>query len=188
MDNEIEIKPLDTKGALVGRKLTGMKIEVTPEIISTALPKESGHCMISDAVHTAAAKKGWKISKVLTDLQTVRFTDLETKRRYICFTPREGQVALLQFDQGIKPEPFHFRLKPVQIIEKQHRARKAKAGEPGTGASKPRLALRATNGGGYTRPIKHGGRALVTSVGQRREFGLRGMGAYITEEGTPESQ
>ena len=116
-----------------------------------------------------------RVSKVLTDLQTIRFTDQDNKRRYICFTPRVGQVALLEFDQGIKPEPFSFKLTPAQIIEPQHRPQKPKPGEPGKGPSKPRVAN--SNKDGYRRPVKIGGAAMATSVGLRRKFGLRQMGA-----------
>jgi hypothetical protein len=178
----MEETPIPTKNAGAGTKVKGLRIEVTHEIIATAIPANSGHCMISDAVKMAAVKKKMRVGKVLTDLQTIRFTDLDEKRRYICFTPREGQLALLTFDQGMKPEPFSFRLKPVQIIEKQHRERKATADQPGKGVSKPEIAIQMTGGhGGYSRPVKVGGKALATtSVGLRREFGLRRLGVATT--------
>jgi hypothetical protein len=82
-------------------------------------------------------------------------------------------LALLQFDQGIKPEPFSFKLRPVQIIAVQHRERRAAAGKPGKGPSKPTIVTRDKYGTGV--PVILGGKALV-SVGLRREFGLRQMG------------
>jgi hypothetical protein len=148
-------------------KIKGLDVRVTDEVIAKAVPANSGHCMISDAVKTAAGKRKWRIGKVLTDLQTVRFSDLDTKTRYICFTPRVGQLALLDFDQGKVPVPFGFRLTPVQIIEPQHRSKPRK---------KARAAMAPTTGGGHTRPIKFGGMALATTIGLRREFGLRKMG------------
>jgi hypothetical protein len=166
--------PFETKGAQLGTRIRKLKIEVTPEIIAAAIPKDSGHCMISDAVKAAAAKAKLRIGKVLTDLQTIRFVDLDTGRKYICFTPRIGQIALLQFDKEIKPEPFHFKLKPVQIIEKQHRERKRTGDQPGKAPAKPRVVMQKRG-----TPVVIGGRALaMIATGQRREFGLRGMGVW----------
>jgi hypothetical protein len=165
----------NNQGAHVGQKFwRGAVVEVSNDIIETALPANSGHCMISDAVKLTAKRKGWKIGKVLTDLQTIRFTDLKRKIRYVCFTPRVGQLALLAFDQGKKPEPFSFRLKPVQVIAPSEKQVKKTAEKAGKGPSKPRAAIRK----GSTRPIKHGGMALATSVGLRREFGMRQLGVY----------
>jgi hypothetical protein len=165
-----------TTGALAGQKVKGLDVQVTAQHIATAVPKNSGHCMVSDAVKAAAVRRKLRIGKVLTDLQTVRFSDLDKKVRYICFTPRVAQVALLDFDQGKWPTPFKFRLAPVQIIAQQHRAKPK---------PRARLATRPTNSGGYTRPIKHGGEALATTVGLRREFGLRQMGVVATPVDIP---
>jgi len=180
-------------GSQVGTaRLKGMRVCVSEEVIAKALPANSGHCMISDAVALAAKGKGWKIGKVLTDLQTIRFTDLRAKRRLVCFTPRVGQLALLAFDQGKKPEPFEFRLKPVQVIEghgNAGRKRKVKEGEKvegeaggeGEGEVKPprrekkAKARMAVSPGRY---MKIGGSQLPTTIGLRREFGLRQMGVY----------
>ena len=43
--------------------------------------------------------------------------------------------------KSVKPEPFAFKLKPVQIIERQHRERKATATQPGHAPSRPVLAF-----------------------------------------------
>ncbi len=155
------------KGAQEGKRLRGLHIEITQDIIETALPANSGHCMASDAVKLAALRKGWKVGKVLTDLQTIRFTDKKKGVRYVCFTPRSVQEALLKFDQGQKPEPFSFRLSPVQIL---------KSGK--SGRAKARIAMKKVNGKPAGRPIKHGGAPLPTTIGLRREFGLRAMGVY----------
>jgi hypothetical protein len=161
-----------TKGATagIGRLRSLGVVRVTQAIIDTALPANSGHCMVSDAVMAAAKARGWRIRKVLTDLQTVRFSDSKTKVRYVCFTPRVAQLALLAFDQGVRPEPIEFRLRPVQVITPSPTKPRAKA----------RVAMRPSGGthGGHTRPIKHGGPQLPTTIGLRREFGLRQMGVY----------
>jgi hypothetical protein len=159
-----------SKGAAVYGKLKGMQVNVTQDIIDTAVPANSGHCMISDAVMAAARQKKWKIGKVLTDLQTIRFTDLKKAVRYICFTPRVGQLALLAFDQGVKPEPFGFHLRPVQILPRQSRGKRL---------PRPRVAISVKKDGIIRdRPMKHGGSALPITVGLRREFGLRSLGVW----------
>jgi hypothetical protein len=169
----------DSRGSNAGTRVAGLgAINVTTTIIDTAVPKNSGHCMVSDAVTEAARKKGWRIGKVLTDLQTVRFSDLQKKVRYVCFTPRVAQEALLAFDKGMKPEPFSFRLRPVQIITKVQ------------GIKRPRRRLATTKpkaSGGQARPIIHGGSALPTMIGLRREFGLRQMGVWQAPEPAPAS-
>ena len=160
---------INTKGGQAGRrKITGMRVDVSAAIIETAVPENSSHCMIADAVKAAAVGKKMRISKVLVDLQSIRFTDKDTGNRWICWTPTVGQYAILQFDKGIKPEPFGFNMRPVQIIEKAQRKQANR-----TGASKARIAFSQKTGGGA--PIKHGGRAIPT-VGLRREFGLRQLG------------
>lgn len=172
--SELLNSPPESKGSQLGTRVRKLKIEVTREIIETAIPQHSGHCMISDAVKAAAQKARMRIGKVTTDLQTIRFVDLDTGRKYICFTPRIGQVALLQFDKEIKPEPFHFRLKPVQIIEKQHRERKRVGDQPGKAASPPKVVMQKRG-----TPVMIGGKALaMIATGMRREFGLRGMGVW----------
>lgn len=164
---------IDSKGSNAGTKVRGLQIDVSTTIIATALPANSGHCMVSDAVKEAAVKKGWRIGKVLTDLQTIRFTDLAKKTRYICFTPRAAQLALLAFDQGVKPEPFGFHLRPVQIIKTGTTPR----------AKTRRLAVtKSKSTGGHARPIIHGGPSLPTTIGLRREFGLRQMGVFKAPE------
>jgi hypothetical protein len=166
--------PPESKGAQLGTRIRKLKVNVTAEIIATAVPQHSGHCMISDAVKAAAEKARMRIGKVLTDLQTIRLKDLDTGRTYICLTPREGQRALLSFDHGVMPEPFSLRLKPVQIIEKQHRERKRVGDQPGKAPAKPRVVMQKRG-----TPVLLGGRALaMIAVGQRREFGLCRMGVF----------
>jgi len=160
-----------SKGAYAGEtKMAALgDIYVTKSIIEEALPAHSSHCMASDAVSRAAKLKGMKINRVLTDLQTIRFTDLKQRKRYICFTPRSVQEALLKFDRGIRPEPFVFRLRAAQIIPMRTTQKKI--------SNKPYIA-QAISKKSQKRPILHGGKALPTMVGLRREFGLRKMGVY----------
>ena len=58
--------------------------------------------MIADAIHEADPKARY----VCVDLQSVRWSNLETGQRFVCFTPPKAQASLLLFDNGIKPKPF----------------------------------------------------------------------------------
>jgi hypothetical protein len=159
---------INTTGGQAGcKRVSGMRVNVTAAIIETAIPENSSHCMIADAVKAAAVGKKMRISNVLVDLQSIRFTDRDTGKRWICWTPLQGQQAIQKFDAGTKPEPFTFRLKPVQVIEKTQRKQATR-----TGASKARVAFPHKTGG---TPIKHGGRVIPT-IGLRRVFGIRQLG------------
>lgn len=161
-------------GASAAEHKLRLPVTVTKEIINAAVPKQSGHCMISDAVSAAAKRMGWRIGKVLTDLQTIRFTDLDKKRRIICWTPRLGQLKLLEFDHGVKPTPFSFRLRAVQIIESKSRAKRSKTRQ----GNKPKLVVKKDGKGGYSHIVKQGGAAIPIAIGQRREFGLHSLGVW----------
>jgi hypothetical protein len=90
-------------------------IEVTVEDIEQAIPADSGHCAISDAI----SRQIPGASKVSTDLQTIRWSDREKGVRYVYLTPRVAQALLLDFDQGEREycQPLTFRLTtPAQII------------------------------------------------------------------------
>jgi hypothetical protein len=90
-------------------------IEVTQTDIETAVPKDSGHCAIADAI----ARQIPGASRVTVDLQTIRWTDTEKGERYVYLTPRVAQALLLDFDQGERDycQPLSFRLdRPVHIV------------------------------------------------------------------------
>jgi hypothetical protein len=72
--------------------------------------------LICLAVKVAAAKKKMRAGRMHADLQSIRFTDLNTKLRYIFWTPVRCLRAIHDFDQGIKPKPFSFKLRPVQVL------------------------------------------------------------------------
>jgi hypothetical protein len=163
MDNT---NPINTKGAQAGTKVKGMLVNVTASIIETAIPENSSHCMIADAIKAAAINKKMRIGKVLVDLATIRFTDRDTGRRYTCLTPQIGQQAIVKFDRGEKPEPFAFRLKPTLITEKAHRDR------TNVHKGKPYIA---TNKEGSA-PVVIGPHKPIASIGLRRQFGVRRLG------------
>lgn len=87
-------------------------VEVTPEVIKTAVEGDSGHCMIADAVKAAVPNA----RNISVDLQTIRFSDPVKRMRYVYLTPRMAQLALVDFDGGEKPEPFTFRLDRAHIV------------------------------------------------------------------------
>jgi hypothetical protein len=115
---------------------------------------------------------------VSVDLATIRFTDPANGRRYIYLTPIPAQVALLEFDQGRKPDPFTVKVHAAQIVEPKRKPVKKEAnsslsetpdGQPSSSLSEtpseqPKRTLRRATlipnpAGGGTVPIKLGGNA-----------------------------
>src|SRR5215471_8576990 len=92
--------------AAKSRNPNHLRIKVTSEHIDTAIPLDSGHCMIADAVKADLPYA----RSVQVDIATIRFTDPQAGKRYLYLTPPSVQAALLSFDAGLKPEPFIFRL------------------------------------------------------------------------------
>lgn len=158
-----------------------IKIIVTQEDISVALPKNSGHCMIADAVKRDFLKKfKRKPLGVAVDLQTIRMTDVEKGLRYIYLTPRIGQIQLLRFDKGLEIKPFVLFLRGGQIVaskshphhgspnDKKYEAKRnevKKLKRARLRMSKGKAGMTITKIGGESPPI-----ALLS--GKRREFGL----------------
>ena len=149
----------------------GSVIEVTQEDIDDAVRRDSGHCMISMAVKRAVSHAAY----IATDLQTTRYTDLVRRERYVFLTARVAQIALVAFDQGLKPEPFSFRLQRGQTIPMQTTAAGKAYYKKRGKATRTRLVAKKladrTLIGGTAPPVA----ALNTSKGQRREFGMRGL-------------
>jgi len=151
-------------------------IQVTQKHIDMATPRNSGHCMIADAVKAAFPRA----QSVAVDIQTIRWSDPAKRQRYVYLTPRSAQVALVRWDQGITTEPFSFKLKGAQII----RVAKPKASTAGNTESPiPRRARLHSRHGESSQTDHHasppeviGGRAPPrVSYNNRREFGLRAM-------------
>jgi hypothetical protein len=152
-------------------------IQVTQQHIDTATPKNSGHCMIADALKAAFPDA----QSVAVDVQTIRWTDPAKSQRYIYLTPRSAQVALVRWDQGIVIEPFSFKLKGAQIIRAKRKGSSGKA-ESSSKAESPiprRAALHSRKNPSHhdAPPEVVGGRSPPkVSYNNRREFGLRAMG------------
>ena len=161
--------PKPVRGGLY-RKLA---VNVDADTIEAATVRSSSHCMIADAVRKSLPS----VRSVQVDLQTIRFTDPKSNRRYIYLTPPAAQRALIAFDQGERIEPFEFRQsQPVQVVEAGYKTasdgtRKTRA----TGATRKVHARRGATG----RPIIENGRplpanaALSTGRGKVRQYGLR---------------
>jgi hypothetical protein len=167
-----------------------VNVIVSSEEIDFAIPRDSSHCMIAEAVRAAYPGAQY----VTVDLQTIRFTDITKQRRYTYLTPRLAQLALIHFDQGVKPEPFKFQLRTgqVTISGRQYERPSKKQTEKGRAASaanaqkakdsqqgnvKLRQKLVAGTGGSNQSPEKIGGKTPpITSFARRRTFGLRALG------------
>lgn len=128
-----------------------IELVITAEIIDRAIPRNSGHCIISDAVQLAIPEA----LRVHTDLQTIRFSLPDSRKRYVYLTPRAAQHILIDFDQGVLPKPQQMKLRrPIQVVPMNRK----KPSDPGPhGVSLPKdhhRAKRATveNSQGATRP------------------------------------
>ena len=159
-----------------------LKIEVTEEIINAAVPRDSSHCMIAEAVSATFPDA----RRVSVDLQTIRFSDPRRGLRYTYLTPRIAQLALIQFDQGTLSEPFAFQLRGAQVTamarprgsgltEKELDQRKAASATRRENLKRTRLVQRESEAAGAV-PDRVGGKPPpTTSLARRRSFGLRSL-------------
>lgn len=163
-----------------------VKLVITKEIIDAAIPRDSQHCMIADALKAARPDARC----VSVDLATIRFTDPEKGCRYTYLTPRIAQVCLVNFDRAIKPEPFDFILRSGQVtrsgntrtprkMTEKERAQRSLAGKH-LNLKKSRILVRdrttgvvAERVGGKTPPLQKGKDDVPFT--RRRAFGLRAL-------------
>jgi hypothetical protein len=164
-----------------------VNVEVTEETISHAAKRDSQHCMIADAVRAAFPDA----KAISVDLATIRFTDPRKGLRYTYLTPRMAQVELVKFDQGIKTQPFKFRLRAAHV------SRSGRKGAPRTAkqvkanrrsiekaiAANPLNRSKLARGnrntvadrvGGDTPPLQIDSETKLP-FSRRRAFGLRGL-------------
>lgn len=147
-------------------------VAVTKQLIAEALPRDSSHCMIADAVKLAVPTA----KRVSVDLATIRFSDPAVRRRYIYLTPARAQAALLRFDQGEEVEPFKFRLgRAAQVVEMMASSTPAPGGKR---APTPSQTKKGVSTGKNQTPIVLGGKlppngALSNARGKVRQFGLK---------------
>ena len=159
------------------RRSPRIDVEITEEIIEIAIPRDSSHCMIADAVRVAVPEA----RNIAVDLATIRFTDPKTQQRYVYLTPRIGQLALIAFDSGEKPAPFRFKLRGAHVMRS------------GAGRS-TRQSLQTVDDLAGLIPERRGGKpppaaplaggapknprspnAEANRTGRRREFGIRAL-------------
>lgn len=107
---------------LGGAFSSGLRVHVTPELVERATVKDSRHCMIAEAIQQQ--RPGWR--NILVDLQTIRWTNPRTRKRYVALTPEVAAAALVSFDRGESIEPFSFSVRPIQRTEMKKTARGTK--------------------------------------------------------------
>lgn len=157
-----------------------VRLELNEDLIAVSKKADSSHCMIADALKAALPDA----THVSVDLQTIRFSDPRRGLRYTYLTPRTAQVALVNFDQGRKVEPFTFQLRGGQVTS----AGRRKAGQPkkptaekrkGTkmkmhDLKQQRIVNRDKTKGEV--PDRVGGKTPPTTpFARRRAFGLRAL-------------
>ena len=90
--------------------MASMKVNVTPELVERAVQRDSHHCMIAEAIKA----QNPHFKNIVVDLQTIRWTNPRTGKRYICLTPEVAGTALVAFDQAEDIQPFSFYLRPLK--------------------------------------------------------------------------
>lgn len=163
-----------------------LDVRVTQEIIDAAAVRDSSHCMIAEAIAAAHPTATY----IAVDLATIRFTDEAAGFRYIYLTPRPAQGALLDFDQGAKPEPFTIHARAAQVVRTGKRRTDYSAELKRVGSTDPETGELDYNGGGNALPVKVGGmtpdlgplahthsrsKPKGVRTGKRRAFGLRAI-------------
>jgi hypothetical protein len=86
-------------------------IEVSENRIDNAAKSDSGHCMIADSIKEQVPGATY----VSVDLATVRWSDPKKGERYVYLTPVVAQQALVNWDFGVRIEPFKFTLRNAQV-------------------------------------------------------------------------
>jgi hypothetical protein len=91
--------------------MPSIRVTITPELVERGVQEDSRHCMIAEAIK----EQNPHFERVLVDLQTIRWSNPRTGKRYICLTPEVAGSLLVDFDQGREIEPFAFSLRPTQV-------------------------------------------------------------------------
>lgn len=148
--------------------------------------------MIADAVEAVYAEKhGTTPCRVAVDVQSIRLTDRKRGQRFVYLTPRVAQRALVQFDQGITPTEFTFRLQSGQVIpikqkknkprseaQRAHAKKIADKARRRAAAAKLHVSGKSAKHTGAVEINKIGGKAPPRAAlsGNRRQFGLKSLG------------
>ena len=156
-------------------------IHVTEEIISNAIRKNSGACMIANAIRQQRPDA----SGVSVDLQTIRFSDPEKRLRYIWITPRVAVNALIRFDRGLPIPPFSFHLRSAQIISMSKRDRIAKTERKAHRFGKRQVVVTKNDQNTGLVGETIGGRAPPKAHASRTSQRIYGMRAYTLDDVIP---
>ena len=129
--------------------------------------------MIAEAIKRAFPKA----SAVAVDISTCRFSDLSKGLRYVYLTPRTAQDAIVDFDEGLLPQPFKVKLRAPHVSRAgqgsprtARRNAKRKIQRAAAKALPRRAALHPHDRGEV--PDRVGGRR-PPQLHTRREFGIR---------------
>ena len=167
----------------MGRAVGGskpFKVEITEEIINGAKVRDSGHCIIANALKASLGGL-----RPVVDVATIRWTNKEQGIRYIALTPARAQRLLLEWDKGIVPEPFTLRVYPFQMIRSGRKGSVDNTKKVIPGAVRSRRSYsshakgKAVQGSGDNigNPTTIGGTlpptGALSNIGRRRTFGLR---------------
>jgi len=153
------------------------RVNVTSEIVKESIERHSGYCMVAEALKIAIPTAQY----VAADLATIRWTDPQTRLRYICFTPRNAQNALIDFDNGIKPKPFTYEIRGAQIIPigrdpvTKRRRIPATMRSDGTGDVPVKIGGRPPPTGALAGTKRTAKKPGVTYASIQREYGLRSL-------------
>lgn len=112
---------------ITGRRSTPQSPKIAVKVdldrVENAIRRDSRNCMIAEAIKETVPD----MAHVTVDLQSIRFSDPAKNLRFVYLTPRVCQIAIIDFDRGLKPEAFSFVLrKPYQITRPARTA-----GKPG---------------------------------------------------------
>jgi hypothetical protein len=176
-----------------------MKVEVTQQHIDSAEKRVSSHCMVSVAIKDKARQSGLPYGRISTDVQTIRYSNLDTDQRFVFFTPRAVQIAIARFDAGIPVPPFSFVLdgkRAAQVTSVRHwgereKARYRKQGRRAKMKRSVAIRIQKNKKGqimAMESPRVTGGRTPpVVPRGTRRLFGLRGLSpdSFLQFDGLP---
>lgn len=136
-----------------------MTITITRDVVEHAKQRDSSHCMIADAIREKTGAK-----YVLVDVQSIRLSNMRTRKRYTFLTPPIAQQAIIAFDQGKPIKPFSFSLRrAVTVRAVQHvrrgtvaSAKRARATYEKTHGKRAAAVRDSEGGAGIWRPIVGG--------------------------------
>lgn len=103
------------------------KIAVKKHHIENAIERSSQHCMIADAIQEQIPEARY----ILVDLQSIRFTLKDKKKRYTFLTPPEAQERIIRFDRGDRSlKGFFFSLHHPARVKNMNTDRSGPSGHP----------------------------------------------------------